>query len=316
MLSISRESIESAHDRIRPYIHRTPVFTCKTIDALAGASLYFKCENFQKIGAFKIRGGMNATLSLSEADRAKGLCTHSSGNHAQAIAFAAREGGTKAYIVMPENSPVVKVNAVKGYGAEVHFCAANQQAREATVQQIIEKTGATFIHPYDNYEVITGQATAAKEMIEDHGPFDILMAPVGGGGLLSGTSLSAHYFSPGTLVYAGEPEGAADAILSFQSGKIEKAPFINTIADGLLTTLGEKTLPIIRTHVKDILLADEEGIKAAIKLVYERMKIVVEPSCVVPLAALLRNQSLFAGKKVGIILSGGNIDLKKLSEWM
>lgn len=316
MLSISRESIESAHDRIRPYIHRTPVFTCKTIDALAGASLYFKCENFQKIGAFKIRGGMNATLSLSEADRAKGLCTHSSGNHAQAIAFAAREVGTKAYIVMPENSPVVKVNAVKGYGAEVHFCAANQQAREATVQQIIEKTGATFIHPYDNYEVITGQATAAKEMIEDHGPFDILMAPVGGGGLLSGTSLSAHYFSPGTLVYAGEPEGAADAILSFQSGKIEKAPFINTIADGLLTTLGEKTLPIIRTHVKDILLADEEGIKAAIKLVYERMKIVVEPSCVVPLAALLRNQSLFAGKKVGIILSGGNIDLKKLSEWM
>lgn len=316
MLSISRESIESAHDRIRPYIHRTPVFTCKTIDALAGASLYFKCENFQKIGAFKIRGGMNATLSLSEADRAKGLCTHSSGNHAQAIAFAAREVGTKAYIVMPENSPVVKVNAVKGYGAEVHFCAANQQAREATVQQIIEKTGATFIHPYDNYEVITGQATAAKEMIEDHGPFDILMAPVGGGGLLSGTSLSAHYFSPGTLVYAGEPEGAADAILSFQSGKIEKAPFINTIADGLLTTLGEKTLPIIRTHVKDILLADEEGIKAALKLVYERMKIVVEPSCVVPLAALLRNQSLFAGKKVGIILSGGNIDLKKLSEWM
>ena len=259
---------------------------------------------------------MNATLSLSEADRVKGLCTHSSGNHAQAIAFAAREVGTKAYIVMPENSPVVKVNAVKGYGAEVHFCAANQQAREATVQQIIEKTGATFIHPYDNYEVITGQATAAKEMIEDHGPFDILMAPVGGGGLLSGTSLSAHYFSPGTLVYAGEPEGAADAILSFQSGKIEKAPFINTIADGLLTTLGEKTLPIIRTHVKDILLADEEGIKAALKLVYERMKIVVEPSCVVPLAALLRNQSLFAGKKVGIILSGGNIDLKKLSEWM
>lgn len=316
MLSISRESIESAHDRIRPYIHRTPVLTCKTIDALAGASLYFKCENFQKIGAFKIRGGMNATLSLSEADRVKGLCTHSSGNHAQAIAFAAREVGTKAYIVMPENSPVVKVNAVKGYGAEVHFCAANQQAREATVQQIIEKTGATFIHPYDNYEVITGQATAAKEMIEDHGPFDILMAPVGGGGLLSGTSLSAHYFSPGTLVYAGEPEGAADAILSFQSGKIEKAPFINTIADGLLTTLGEKTLPIIRTHVKDILLADEEGIKAALKLVYERMKIVVEPSCVVPLAALLRNQSLFAGKKVGIILSGGNIDLKKLSEWM
>ncbi len=316
MASITRESIVQAHDRIRPYIHRTPVLTCKTINRLAGASLYFKCENFQKIGAFKIRGGMNATLSLSDVERAKGLCTHSSGNHAQAIAFAAREVGTKAYIVMPENSPRVKVDAVQGYGAEVHFCAPNQAAREATVQQIIEKTGATFIHPYDNYEVITGQATAAKELIEDHGTFDILMAPVGGGGLLSGTSLSAGYFSPGAAVYAGEPEGAADAILSFRSGKIEKAPFINTIADGLLTTLGEKTLPIIRSQVKDILLADENDIKAALKLVYERMKIVVEPSCVVPLAALLRNKELFSGKKVGIILSGGNIDLKKLSDWM
>ena len=316
MSFITRAAIEEAHKRIEPFIHRTPVLTCKTIDALAGASLYFKCENFQKIGAFKIRGGMNATLSLTEAERSKGLCTHSSGNHAQAIAFAAREVGTKAYIVMPENSPKVKVNAVQGYGAEVHFCAPNQQARESTVQQIMEKTGATFIHPYDNYEVITGQATAAKELIEDHGPFDIIMAPVGGGGLLSGTSLSAHYFTEGTTVFAGEPEGAADAILSFKSGQIEKAPFINTIADGLLTTLGEKTLPIIRAHVKDILLADEDGIKAALKLVYERMKIVVEPSCVVPLAALLRNKGLFAGKKVGIILSGGNIDLKKLSDWM
>lgn len=316
MSVITKAAIEEAHKRIEPFIHRTPVLTCKTINALAGASLYFKCENFQKIGAFKIRGGMNATLRLTEAERSKGLCTHSSGNHAQAIAFAAREVGTKAYIVMPENSPQVKVNAVQGYGAEVHFCAANQQAREATVQQIMEKTGATFIHPYDNYEVITGQATAAKELIEDHGPFDILMAPVGGGGLLSGTALSAHYFTEGTTVFAGEPEGAADAVLSFKSGQIEKAPFINTIADGLLTTLGEKTLPIIRAHVKDILLADEDGIKAALKLVYERMKIVVEPSCVVPLAALLRNKELFAGKKVGIILSGGNIDLKKLSDWM
>ena len=316
MSIITRTAIEEAHERIKPYIHRTPVLTCKTINDQAGAFIYFKCENFQKIGAFKIRGGMNATLRLSEEERSKGLCTHSSGNHAQAIAFAAREVGTKAYIVMPENSPKVKVNAVKGYGAEIHFCAANQQAREATVQQIIDKTGATFIHPYDNYEVITGQATAAKELIEDHGPFDIIMAPVGGGGLLSGTALSAHYFGAGTTVFAGEPEGAADAILSFRSGQIEKAPFINTIADGLLTTLGERTLPIIREYVKDILLADEEGIKEALKLVYERMKIVVEPSCVVPLAALLRNKELFAGKKVGIILSGGNIDLKKLSDWM
>ncbi|MBL0134399.1 MAG: pyridoxal-phosphate dependent enzyme [Chitinophagaceae bacterium] len=315
-MGITAQQINEAHDRIRPYIHRTPIFTCNTIDQLAGASLFFKCENFQKIGAFKIRGGMNAVLSLTPEERSKGIATHSSGNHAQAIAFAARQTGVKAYIVMPDNSPSVKVNAVKGYGAEVHFCAPNQAAREATLQEIVDKTGAAFIHPYNDDRVITGQATAAKELIEDCAALDFILAPVGGGGLLSGTALSAHYFSPSTGVYAGEPEGAADAILSFKSGKIEKAPFVDTIADGLLTTLGDKTLPIIWTYVKDILLVSEDEIKAALKLVYERMKIVVEPSCVVPLAAVLRNPEIFKGKKVGIILSGGNVDLLKLSGWM
>lgn len=315
-MGITAQQINEAHGRIRPYIHRTPILTCNTIDQLAGASLFFKCENFQKIGAFKIRGGMNAVLSLTPEERSKGIATHSSGNHAQAIAFAARQTGVKAYIVMPDNSPSVKVNAVKGYGAEVHFCAPNQAAREATLQEIVDKTGAAFIHPYNDDRVITGQATAAKELIEDCAALDFILAPVGGGGLLSGTALSAHYFSPSTGVYAGEPEGAADAILSFKSGKIEKAPFVDTIADGLLTTLGDKTLPIIWTYVKDILLVSEDEIKAALKLVYERMKIVVEPSCVVPLAAVLRNPEIFKGKKVGIILSGGNVDLLKLSGWM
>ena len=315
-MGITAQQINEAHDRIRPYIHRTPILTCNTIDQIAGASLFFKCENFQKIGAFKIRGGMNAVLSLSPEERAKGIATHSSGNHAQAIAFAARQTGVKAYIVMPDNSPSVKVNAVKGYGAEVHFCAPNQAARESTLQEIVDRTGAAFIHPYNDERVITGQATAAKEVIEDCTPLDFILAPVGGGGLLSGTALSAHYFSPATKVYAGEPEGAADAVLSFKSGKIEKAPYVDTIADGLQTTLGDKTLPIIWTYVKDILLVSEDEIKAALKLVYERMKIVVEPSCVVPLAAVLRNKEIFHGKKVGIILSGGNVDLLKLSGWM
>lgn len=314
-MTISKEAIVAAHQRIAPFIHRTPVLTCSTINSFAGCEFYFKCENLQKIGAFKIRGGMNAALQVPESDRKNGLATHSSGNHAQAVAFAARMLGVPAYIVMPETSPKVKVEAVKGYGAEVHFCAPNQQARESLLNEIVEKTGAYFIHPYDNYEVITGQATAAKELIEDSPDLDFILAPVGGGGLLSGTLLSAHYFSPKTAVYAGEPEGAADAILSVKSGKIEKAPYINTIADGLLTSLGERNLPIIREFVKEVLLVSEDEIKAALRIVYERMKIIVEPSCVVPLAAVLRNRSLFEHKKVGIVFSGGNVDVTKISSW-
>jgi threonine dehydratase len=258
---------------------------------------------------------MNASLQLTKEQLEKGVATHSSGNHAQALAFASKMLGIKAYIVMPESSPQVKVNAVRGYGAEVTICASNQAARESTLQDIVDKTGATFIHPYDNDEVITGQATCVKEIIEAMPDIDIVVTPVGGGGLLSGTCLGAHYFKPGLKVYAGEPEGAADAVLSIQSGKVEKAPFVNTIADGLLTTLSERTLEIIQAHVADILLVSEDEIKAALRLVYERMKIIIEPSCAVPLAAVLKKPDLFKGKKVGIILTGGNVDLSKFKDW-
>lgn len=314
-MKITKASIEAAAIRIAPYIHNTPIMTCKSINELYGLDLYFKCENFQKIGAFKIRGGMNASLQLTKEQLEKGVATHSSGNHAQALAFAAKMLGIKAYIVMPESSPQVKVNAVRGYGAEVTICASNQAARESTLEAIVERTGATFIHPYDNDEVITGQATCVKEIIEAIPDIEIVITPVGGGGLLSGTCLGAHYFKPGLKVYAGEPEGAADAVLSIQSGKVEKAPFVNTIADGLMTTLSERTLEIIKAHVADIILVSEDEIKAALRLVYERMKIIIEPSCAVPLAAVLKNADLYKGKKVGIILTGGNVDLSKFKDW-
>jgi threonine dehydratase len=314
-MKITKATIEAAANRIAPYIHNTPIMTCKSINALYGLDLYFKCENFQKIGAFKIRGGMNASLQLTKEQLEKGVATHSSGNHAQALAFAAKMLSIKAYIVMPESSPQVKVNAVRGYGAEVTICASNQAARESTLEAIVERTGATFIHPYDNDEVITGQATCVKEIIEAIPDVDFVVTPVGGGGLLSGTCLGAHYFKPGLKVYAGEPEGAADAVLSIQSGKVEKAPFVNTIADGLMTTLSERTLEIIKAHVADIILVSEDEIKAALRLVYERMKIIIEPSCAVPLAAVLKNADLFKGKKVGIILTGGNVDLSKFKDW-
>jgi len=314
-MEITKQDIIDAHERIRPFIHKTPVLTSQTINKLSSAEVFFKCENFQKIGAFKIRGGMNSVLSLPKEKQQNGIATHSSGNHAQAIALAAREVGTKAYIVMPETSPRVKVDAVRGYGAEIFFCEPTQQAREKLLNEVVEKTGAEFIHPYNDHRVITGQATAAKELIEEVSSLDCIIAPVGGGGLLSGAALSAHYFSPATLVYAGEPEGAADAVLSFKNDNIEKAPFVKTIADGLLTTLGDKTFPIIKQYVKDILTVSDEEIIAAMKLVYERMKIVVEPSGVVPLAALLKNKSLFEGKRVGIIFTGGNVELGKLGEW-
>ena len=314
-MNISKEQIIEAHERIKTFIHKTPVLTSKTLNQISGAEIFFKCENFQKIGAFKIRGGMNAVLTLPEEKRKNGIATHSSGNHAQAIAFAAREVGTKAFIVMPNNSPQVKVDAVKGYGAETFFCEPNQQARETLLQQIVDKTGAEFIHPYNNYEVITGQATCAKELIEEVPSLDFIITPVGGGGLLSGTLLSAHYFSPSTIVYAGEPEGAADAVLSIKNNRIEKAPYVQTIADGLLTTLGDKTFSIIKQYVKDILTVSDEEIRNALRLVYERMKLVVEPSGVVPFAALLKNKEIFSGKRVAVIFSGGNVELKKLGEW-
>ena len=314
-MKITKEAVELAAKTIAPYIHRTPVLTNKSINELTGIDFYFKCENFQKIGAFKIRGGMNATLSLSPAQLKNGIATHSSGNHAQALAYAAKTLGIKAYIVMPKSSPQVKVDAVRGYGAEVIICESNQAAREAALDKVVAETGAEFIHPYDDYRVITGQATCVKELIEEVPTLDAVITPVGGGGLLSGTCLGATFFKPGLKVYGGEPEGAADAVLSIQSGKVEKAPFINTIADGLLTTLSEQTLGIIKEHVTDILLVSEEEIIAALRLIYERMKIIVEPSCVVPFAAAMRNAHLFKGKKVGIILTGGNVDLTKFGTW-
>lgn len=312
----NERTIQEAHDRIRPYIHQTPVLTCSTINQMAGAELFFKCENFQKIGAFKIRGGMNAVLSLPESKQKLGIATHSSGNHAQAIAYAARQVGTKAFIVMPRTSPKVKIDAVQGYGAEISFCEPTLEARETTLRSILERTGAEFVHPFDDVRVVAGQATCAKELIAAIPDLNVLMAPVGGGGLLSGTALSTHYFQPGAFVIGGEPEGAADAVLSFRSGKVEKAPYIDSIADGLLTNLSPMTLGIIREHVRDILLVSEAEIKATLRLVYERMKIVIEPSSAVPLAALLKNKADFKGKRVGIILSGGNVDLGKFSEWI
>jgi threonine dehydratase len=314
-MPITFTDIQTAHDRIKPHIHRTPVLTNQSINEIAGCPIYFKCENFQKIGAFKIRGGMNAALGLPAAKLTKGLATHSSGNHAQAVAYAARQLGTRAYIVMPNNSTAVKVNAVKAYGAEITFCEPNQAARESTLLKIVNDTGAEFIHPYDDDRVITGQATCAKELIEEAGPFDIMMAPVGGGGMMSGTCISTHHLLPNATIYAGEPEGAADAILSLQSGKVEKAPYVNTIADGLLTAVSERTLAILREHIKEVLTVSDDEIKAALRLVYERMKIVIEPSSAVPLAALLKNKEKFAGKKVGLIFTGGNVDLAKFGEW-
>jgi threonine dehydratase len=314
-MKITKEAVELAAKTIEPYIHRTPVLTNKSINELTDIDFYFKCENFQKIGAFKIRGGMNATLSLSPEQLKNGIATHSSGNHAQALAYAAKTLGIKAYIVMPKSSPQVKVDAVRGYGAEVIICESNQAAREAALDKVVAETGAEFIHPYDDYRVITGQATCVKELIEEVPTLDVVITPVGGGGLLSGTCLGAAFFKPGLKVYGGEPEGAADAVLSIQSGKVEKAPFINTIADGLLTTLSEQTLSIIKEHVTEILLVSEEEIIAALRLIYERMKIIVEPSCVVPFAAAMRNAHLFKGKKVGIILTGGNVDLSKFGTW-
>ncbi|AFK04753.1 Pyridoxal-5'-phosphate-dependent protein beta subunit [Emticicia oligotrophica DSM 17448] len=304
--------IQEAHERIKPFIHHTPVLTSASINQLAGCEIYFKCENFQKIGAFKARGGMNAVLSLSPEEQEKGITTHSSGNHAQAIALAAIAVGTKAYIVMPSNAPNIKKNGVKALNGEIIECEPTLEARESTVQQVIERTGATFVHPFNNYDVIAGQATATVELIGEVTHLDVIMAPVGGGGLLSGTALATHYLLPNAEVIAGEPEGAADAVLSFQTGKVEKAPYIKTIADGLMTTLGDKTLEIIRKYVKDIIIVSDEEIIAAMKLIWERLKIVIEPSCAVPFAALLKEKERFKGKRVGIILTGGNVDLGKL----
>jgi threonine dehydratase len=308
----SLEDIRQAHLRIQPFIHRTPILTSTAIDEMAGCRIFFKCENFQKVGAFKARGAANAVAKLTEAQKKNGVATHSSGNHAAALARAATVAGIKSYIVMPSNAPEIKKKAVKGYGGEVIECEPNLQARETTLQAVVDRTGATFIPPYDYFDVIEGQATCALEMWDEHIPFDVVMAPVGGGGLLAGTALTTKYLSPSTLVIAGEPAGADDASRSFQAKKLIPMDGPKTIADGLLTSLGQLNFAIIMQFVDDILTADDTEIIAAMRLIYERMKIVIEPSCAVPLAVLLKNKERFKGKKVGIILSGGNVDLGKL----
>ncbi len=313
-MEITKQTITEAHERIKPYIHHTPVMTSEAINEMAGCSIFFKCENFQKIGAFKARGAMNSALQLTPEQRAKGIATHSSGNHAQAIARAAKILGIPAYIVMPSTAPEIKKKGVRGYGGQIFECENNLTSRETTLAEVIAKTGATEIHPFNNYQVIAGQATAAKELIEDTSQLDFILAPVGGGGLLSGTLLAAKHFSPTTKVIAGEPTGADDAYRSMQSGKIEPSQS-NTIADGLLTSLGDKTFPIIRDHVEKIITVTEEEIIAAMRLIWERMKIIIEPSCAVPLAGLLKEKENFKGKRVGIILSGGNVDLEKVGNF-
>lgn len=310
---ITRESIIAAHERIKPYIHKTPVLTSKAIDEIAGCSIFFKCENFQKVGAFKARGAMNAILSLSKDELRKGVATHSSGNHAQALARAARELNVPSYIVMPRTAPGIKKAGVLGYGGKIYECEPTLAARESTLAEVVAETGAAEIHPFDNYKVIEGQATAAKEFFEETGGLDIIIAPVGGGGLLSGTALATSFFSPKTIVLAGEPEGADDASRSMKSGKIEQSQ-ANTIADGLLTNLCEKTLHIIREHVKEVITVSDAEIVEAMRLVWERMKVIVEPSGAVPLAAILKRKGDFAGKRIGVIFSGGNVDLQKVSK--
>ncbi len=308
-----KNQILDAARRITPFIHRTPVLTCSTFDRLYNSSLFFKCENFQKAGAFKSRGAVNAVFLLSDEEAGKGVATHSSGNHAQALARAASLRGIPAYIVMPETAPEVKVAAVKGYGGKITFCKPTLQAREETIKEIIAETGATEIHPYNNYDIIAAQATAAMELIEETGELDLIICPVGGGGLLSGTALAVEYFSEKTRVIAAEPMGADDAYRSFRQGKI--IPSINpvTIADGLLTSLGERNFPIIMEYVSDIVTVTDESIFSAQRMILERMKIVVEPSAAVTLAAILEKKIDVEGKKTGLILSGGNVDLNKLS---
>lgn len=311
-LIISKQDLIDARERIKNQIKRTPIFTSSSINSIVGCNLFFKFENFQKAGAFKFRGASNAVLSLEEKELKRGVATHSSGNHAAALALAAKMKNVPAYIVMPRTAPEIKKKAVEGYGAKIIFCEPTLKAREESLNKIIEETHATFIHPYDNYNVIAGQSTAAQEIFDELHDLDFIIAPVGGGGLLSGTSLSTKYFSPKTKVIGAEPKNADDAFRSFYEKKI--CPSINpqTICDGLLTQLSEKTFEIISENVSEIITAKEESIIEAMKLIWERMKIIVEPSSAVTLAIILENKEKFSQKNIALILSGGNVDLTKL----
>jgi len=314
-MSLSLERIKEAARRIELYAHRTPVLTCSSLDKVVGAQVFFKCENFQKVGAFKFRGACNAVFSLSDQEAAKGVATHSSGNHAQALALAARMRGVPAYIVMPSTAPSVKKAGVLGYGGEVTLCEPTLAAREATLAEVVARTGATVVHPYNDERVIAGQGTAAMELLEEVPDLDVIMAPVGGGGLLSGTAIASTAIRPRIRVIAGEPEGADDAYRSLATGIIQPSLSPKTIADGLLTSLGSITFPIIRERVERIVTVSEAGIVEAMRFIWERMKIVIEPSAAVPAAVLWEGKIDLTGLKIGIILSGGNVDLGNLP-WM
>jgi threonine dehydratase len=306
------DDVRRAAERIRPWAHRTPVLTCAGLDRLAGARLYFKCENLQKVGAFKFRGATNAVFALDDAAARRGVATHSSGNHAAALALAARNRGIGATIVMPRTAPAVKKAAVAGYGAEIVYCEPTLAAREATLAEVVARSGATVVHPYNDPLVVAGQGTAALELLDKVADLDVVMTPVGGGGLASGTALTVAALAPSARVIAAEPAAADDAYRSLREGRIVPSGDPQTVCDGLRTSLGELTFAIIRRHVAEILTVGEAEIIAAMRVIWERMKVLVEPSSAVPFAALLARTERFAGLRVGIIISGGNVDLERL----
>ncbi len=310
----SIDDVRSAAKRIEGIGHKTPVLTSKTLDQLAGRKLFFKCENFQKVGAFKFRGGWNAVSMLNNKEAEKGVCTHSSGNHAQAVAYAAQKRGIPAYIVMPNNSPDVKLDAVRGYEAKVTLCEPTLEARRTTLEKIAEKTGATIIHPFNNSNVIAGQGTAALELIEEIGNLDAIIAPIGGGGLMSGTCITTRSLLPKTKLYGAEPKGADDAYRSFAEGKIIPQENPDTICDGLLTSLGDKTWNILKDHLEAIYTVTDDEVIKAMKIIWERMKMIIEPSSATPMAVALSDEfkALKGIENIGIILTGGNVDLSKL----
>lgn len=307
-----KSDLIEAHKRIETFIHKTPILSSRSINQIYTSTLFFKCENFQKVGAFKMRGASNAILKLSDSDLKKGVATHSSGNHAAALSLAARMKGVRAQIVMPVNAPAIKRRAVENYGGKIIECLPTQKSREETLEKVIRETGATFIHPYNNYNIIEGQATCAMEVYNELSDLDFIIAPVGGGGLISGTCLATQYFSPKTKVVGAEPKGADDAFRSIRDGVIYPSINPQTVADGLRTSLCEKTFQIIAKYVSEIITVEENSIISAMRIIWERMKIIIEPSAAVTLAVIIENQSRFIGKKVGLILSGGNLDLDHL----
>jgi threonine dehydratase len=312
MKTPNRNDIISAYSTVKRFAHQTPVLSSSSINKILGCNLYLKCENFQRVGAFKFRGASNAVFNLDDNSAKKGVCTHSSGNHAAALALAAAIRGIPAYIVMPENAPKIKRKAVEGYGAIITTCESNQADREKTLEQVQAETGATFIHPYNNFDVISGQGTASLELLNEIPNLNSMLTPVGGGGLFSGTLIYTKETNPNIEVYAGEPQNADDAFRSLRDNTLYPSVNPNTIADGLRTSLCPLTLSIIQKYANGILTVSEEDIVVAMRMVWERMKIIIEPSSAVPIAAVMKNPTVFAGKKVGVIVSGGNVDLTDL----